>query len=50
NSKTEEVYADFGYPEDMAGFIRYMPLTEGKSMEESWQAYLTSAKKRFENE
>ncbi|EIE0666809.1 DUF2247 family protein [Listeria monocytogenes] len=50
NSKTEEVYADFGYPEDMAGFIRYMPLTEGKSMEESWQSYLISAKKRFENE
>lgn len=49
NSKTEEVYADFGYPEDMAGFIRYMPLTEGKSMEESWQSYLISAKKRFEN-
>ncbi|EAE7282716.1 DUF2247 family protein, partial [Listeria monocytogenes] len=49
NSKIEEVYADFGYPEDMAGFIRYMPLTEGKSMEESWQAYLSDAKKRFEN-
>ncbi|EAG9348579.1 DUF2247 family protein [Listeria monocytogenes] len=40
---------DFGYPEDVAGFIRYMPLTEGKSMEESWQAYLSDAKKRFEN-
>jgi hypothetical protein len=25
----EEVYADFGYPEEIAGFVRYMPPRDG---------------------
>ncbi|OEH82143.1 hypothetical protein BCR26_14350 [Enterococcus rivorum] len=49
NEKVEEVYADFDYPEDMAGFIGYMPSVAGKSMEESWQEYLTSSEEKFEN-
>lgn len=49
NEKVEEIYADFDYPEDMAGFIGYMPSLDGKSMEESWQEYLTSSKGKFEN-
>lgn len=49
NEKVEEIYADFDYPEDMAGFIGYMPSVDGKSMEESWQEYLTSSKEKFEN-
>lgn len=49
NEKVEEIYADFDYPEDMAGFIGYMPSVDGKSMEESWQEYLTSSKGKFEN-
>ncbi|EEU23454.1 predicted protein [Enterococcus faecalis T3] len=49
NEKVEEIYADFDYPEDMAGFIGYMPSLDGKSMEESWQEYLTSSKGEFEN-
>lgn len=49
NEKVEEIYADFDYPEDMAGFIGYMPSVDGKSMEESWQEYLTSSEEKFEN-
>lgn len=49
NEKVEEIYADFDYPEDMAGFIGYMPSVDGKSMEESWQEYLTSSEAKFEN-
>lgn len=47
--KVEEIYADFDYPEDMARFIGYMPSVDGKSMEESWQEYLTSSEAKFEN-
>jgi hypothetical protein len=49
NGKVEEIYADFDYPEDMAGFIGYMPSIEGKSMDESWQEYLKNAKDKFES-
>ncbi|MBL1230085.1 DUF2247 family protein [Enterococcus sp. BWB1-3] len=49
NEKVEEIYADFDYPEDMAGFIGYMPSVDGKSMEESWQEYLTNFEEKFEN-
>lgn len=49
NEKVEEVYADFDYPEDMAGFIGYMPSIDGKNMEESWQEYLSSSKEKYEN-
>lgn len=49
NEKVEEIYADSDYPEDMAGFIGYMPSVDGKSMEESWQEYLTSSEEKFEN-
>lgn len=49
SGKVEEIYADFDYPEDMAGFIRYMPSVGGRSMEESWQEYLTSSEIKFEN-
>lgn len=49
NEKVEEIYADFDYPEDMAGFIGYMPSIDGKNMEESWKEYLTSYKKKYEN-
>lgn len=43
----ELIYADFGYPESVAPFVRYMPLEEGASsglaaMTESWRQYLTS--------
>ncbi|MBC1425574.1 DUF2247 family protein [Listeria seeligeri] len=50
NKKVEEIYADFDYPEDMAGFIGYMPSVDGKSMEEAWQEYLTSSEGKFKNE
>ncbi|EOI06925.1 hypothetical protein UAY_00267 [Enterococcus moraviensis ATCC BAA-383] len=49
NEKVEEIYADFDYPEDMAGFIGYMPSIDGKSMEESWQEYLNKAKENFKS-
>lgn len=49
NKKVEEIYADFDYPEDMAGFIEYMPSIDGINMEESWQEYLTSFKEKSEN-
>ncbi|MCQ9209567.1 DUF2247 family protein [Granulicatella seriolae] len=47
NGKVEEIYADFDYPEDMSGLIGYMPLVGGKTMEESWQGYLTSSEKKL---
>lgn len=43
----EVIYSDFDYPEDMAGFIRYMPSSGGWSLEESWERYLGEAKKQF---
>lgn len=43
----ELIYADFDYPEDMAGFIRYMPANGGRSIEDSWEKYLSEAKRRF---
>lgn len=52
----EEIYADFGYPPELAAFVRYMPmvgpdlgtttLNEAR-MYERWQAYLDSAARRF---
>lgn len=29
SSKLDELYADFDYPEDMEGFISYMPINDG---------------------
>lgn len=49
NQMVEEVYADFDYPDEMAGFIGFMPSINGKSMEESWREYLTNSKKKFED-
>ena len=43
----ETVYSDFDYPEDMVGFIRYMPSNSGCSFEESWEKYLGVARERF---
>lgn len=38
--KVEEVYADFGYPEQIAGFVRYMPSDvsslAGREANEAW--------------
>ena len=48
----EEVYADFGYPERIAGFIRYMPTEEPdlgsreqneRRLYEKWRRYLDQA-------
>lgn len=45
----EEVYADFGYPEQIAGFVRYMPMEEPdlgsreaneRRLFERWRRYL----------
>ena len=43
----EIIYADFGYPESVAPFVRYMPLAEGEepglaAMTDSWLKYLTA--------
>jgi hypothetical protein len=50
--KVEEVYADFGYPQRIAGFVRYMPM-EGPDLGsreanenrlfERWRKYLDEA-------
>ena len=48
----EEVYADFGYPEEIAGLIRYMPMdgpdlgsreANERRLFERWRQYLDSA-------
>ena len=48
----EEVYADFDYPDEIAGFVRYMPVTDGydtskhtpeeneKRLQSKWKEYL----------
>lgn len=52
----EEVYADFGYPEGMRGFVRYMPTdlpdlgsreANEQRMIAMWEEYLASASRRF---
>jgi hypothetical protein len=51
----EEVYADFGYPEVMAKFVRYMPSDEpdlGKDANEArlfehWRAFLEAERARL---
>lgn len=52
----EEVYADFGYPKQIANFVRYMPM-EGPDLGsrkrnearlyDRWQHYLQDAERRF---
>lgn len=44
-SAVEMLYADFGYPEEMAGIVRFVPPPGGAAagvdgIEERWQAYL----------
>jgi hypothetical protein len=41
----EMIYADFGYPEEIEGFVRYMPVADGDPVGEQaiydrWRAYL----------
>jgi len=47
--RVEEVYADFGYPERVAGFVRYMPMggpdlgsreANERRLFDKWQEYL----------
>jgi hypothetical protein len=54
--RVEEVYADFGYPEDVASFVRYMPMVDPDlgsrhanedRLFEKWQRYLEGAGKRW---
>lgn len=42
----EMLYADFGYPAEIEGFVRYMPPPEGEpvgpaAIEQRWREYLT---------
>ncbi|KXF76501.1 hypothetical protein ATN84_25685 [Paramesorhizobium deserti] len=51
-SVVEEIYADFDYPEEVAPFVRYMPVADGeavgeKALMEKWAAMLTSFKKKL---
>ena len=51
----EQIYADFDYPEELAGFIRWMPATEpvatleegASRMDRKWQKYLETAAIEF---
>lgn len=51
----EEVYADFGYPQELAGFVRYMPSADqnlGQQQNEArlfqkWKAYLEGESKKY---
>ncbi len=52
----EKVYADFGYPEELASIVRYMPMDgpdlgsreqNEQRLYENWQEYLEAGKSRF---
>ncbi|GKX30779.1 hypothetical protein SH1V18_32590 [Vallitalea longa] len=52
----EQIYADFDYPQQISGFVRYMPSDEPdcgslelneKRMYDKWEKYLTKQKKKF---
>lgn len=52
----EKVYADFGYPEEIAGFVRYMPMdgpdlgsreANERRLLERWRQYLESTASRY---
>ena len=52
----EEVYADFGYPQRIAGFVRYMPADEPdlgsrelneRRLHEKWRRYLDEASTEY---
>lgn len=52
----EEVYADFGYPEEIVGFVRYMPMdapdlgsreANEQRLMERWKQYLDSSARRY---
>jgi hypothetical protein len=52
----ETVYADFGYPENIAGFVRYMPMQDAdlgskeaneKRLYDKWKAFLDEASAEY---
>ena len=52
----EEVYADFGYPSEIVGFVRYMPTSapslgdrqlNEQRLYENWRQYLVDAAAKF---
>jgi hypothetical protein len=54
----EHIYADFDYPEELEGFVRWMPATEPVSspeeaavtMDQKWQRYLADSAAKFDGE
>lgn len=45
--KVDEIYANFGYPEDKVEFIGYMPSNSGKGIEQSWQEFLNKEQRKY---
>lgn len=48
----EKLYADFGYPTEIAGLVRWMPVAEGEptglaAIDERWQTYLDAARAAY---
>lgn len=51
----EHIYADFDYPEELEGFVRWMPATEQVSspeegasrMDQKWRTYLANSAAQF---
>jgi hypothetical protein len=51
-SAVEQVYADFGYPEEIEGFVPFLPAPEGQTrgregIEARWSAYLRARDHEF---
>lgn len=50
----EKLYADFNYPEEIQGLVRYMPAEDGPVGEEGiisrWREYVTKTKTKFLSE
>ena len=50
----DEIYADFGYPEEASTLIRYIPATEGSATSEdqlahNWEDFLSSYEQDLRN-
>lgn len=48
----EHIYADFDYPEEMEGFVPFLPAPEGQptgvaALEERWRSYLEDRQREF---
>jgi len=49
----DSLYCEFGYPEEIAGLVKWMPPSQGEpsgleALEQRWERYLGEARKRYD--